>query len=223
MILNEDHHVDSNQGEIEVSFRYGVCVTANGTEHFFSEDVGKLAFNPGDMLTLNLQEDTEAEEEAGRARSLQTGPLPNYVVREAPLYRVKETLSWELAPQVPRGRNPPNEERDLIIIRVKYANGEPSCDEACVREGMFRGNDDTIYGYEYRGNVADQVYESSFGQTFFPESKARVVTVTLDKSMETQYCPTGTLASDADARLKLAPYFIDSRSYTHREYWLPSR
>jgi len=213
-ILNEDHR--DNNTRAEVAFRYGVCTTTEGVQYVMSEPVEKLGFLPLDVLRLNLQEDPDA---AGKSRSTSGGPKPIYELSGEPVYKVNGMLGRSSL-AIPAGRLA-YEERDLIIIRMAYTNGEPSCDENCVREGMFTGNNDVIYGYDFAGNVADQVYESSYGQTNFPENKAVIVTVNMGKAMPTQYCPTTSESSLADSKVP-SQHGIEPRDYTHREYWLPS-
>jgi hypothetical protein len=110
-------------------------------------------------------------------------------------------------------RNLPTGPRSTLMVRMIYQDSAPAfCDEACMRKVMWSGSQ----------NTNGMFSESSYGKITFPESQGQIVSITLQKRVQSlSNCPFWDMGLEADAAVR-AQHGIDPDSFTHRSYYIPA-
>eukprot|EP00965_Chrysotila_dentata_P216689 6189519-Pleurochrysis_carterae.AAC.3 len=183
--------------------------------------------------------------------SLKTPPpvVRAFAIRYQPL--ANHELSFPVSPAFQPTTAAAPMLRTVIVMRLIYKNASPTyCDKKCVMDGLFDGM--TIASGSVKGIVVGDctvnggsqternqllisasksspvfctqglLLASSYGTFSFSRSNSRVVDVYMNKDVPvtSDACPVGVEADRADSIVRASG--IDPKSFTHREYFVPS-
>jgi len=131
-----------------------VCITDDGTMYTLEDDSVPQSLQSGDKQVLTLE------------------PLKDGIYRvissAAPLQRsapAEAQYSSRSAASMAASYLPPDE-RSLLVMRVVYDNGEPSCTRECIERGLWEMQ--SLSGGAVQGSMTDLFSNNSYGYTTFP-------------------------------------------------------
>jgi len=249
----EDLWADTAQAE-HTSFIYGVCKAA-GNKHYYiaGEQMCHSDFTSGRSAMLEFRVPS-GPPPVGSTRA--DGARPSYELNNAILHEFVGIATDDILVddkasgrglalrgadqqgangQPARSRRslmvtaPGSDPHDVLTLRLKFSDGlEPSCDEACVDNGMFgttggvpiTHND---YPTTVMGSVNGNLQFSSYGISSFTSNRA-TLTVTLSTPMPGSLdgCPFYDAMDAADVAA-LSQHGADASTYSHVEYFLPNQ